>query len=87
MPLGRPVVPDEYIQNAMSSRPVSASASRFGKSPSHGTAATVATGSRPVGSPLTTISADSCVPATASGLSRSSKEASTTATSAPESRA
>src|SRR5438477_138420 len=38
MPLGRPVEPDEYIQNAISLRSVSASASSVGKPRSHDSA-------------------------------------------------
>ena len=53
MPFGRPVEPDEYIQNAMSSRCVSAGTSAGTDPASHGAAGCVATGPA-AASPLVT---------------------------------
>ena len=56
MPFGRPVDPDEYIQNAMSSRWVSAGGSRPAGRASHSSADCVATGPDAVAAPFTTTS-------------------------------
>ncbi len=53
MPFGRPVEPDEYIQNAMSSRWVSAGGSRPVGRASHSSADWVATGPDAVAAPFT----------------------------------
>ena len=86
MPFGRPVDPEEYIQNAMSSRCVSAGAiCDSGPREPFGCAACVGTGPGAAASPLTTTSVRSRVPSQATALKRSTKAASQMATVAPES--
>ena len=68
MPFGRPVDPDEYIQNAMSSRWVSAGGSRPVGRASHSSADWVATGPDAVAAPFTTTTVFSCVCATGLGI-------------------
>ena len=57
MPLGRPVEPDEYIQNAMSLRWVSASMNSSGKPASQDSAINAVWTAWPEAAPLTTIAA------------------------------
>ncbi|MGY4381694.1 hypothetical protein ACVWZ3_009333 [Bradyrhizobium sp. i1.3.6] len=85
MPLGRPVEPEEYIQNAISSRWVSASASSAGNCASQPGAAIAAGAAWARASPLTTISVRRQVAAQASASKRVANSASATATAAPES--
>src|SRR6185436_12997579 len=85
MPLGRPVEPDEYIQNAISLRWVPASGKSAVKPPSQASAAIVfGTACSPV-EPLTTISVRSGVSLHAPALKRGQNSASATATAAPAS--
>ncbi len=85
MPLGRPVEPEEYIQNAMSLRPVSASASSLEKPFSHVSAAIASGAAVSPAVPLTTISVVSGVSLQACALKRDANSASATATLAPAS--
>jgi hypothetical protein len=85
MPLGLPVEPDEYIQNAIPSRCVSAGARVDGNAGSHDVALSVSTGEAPPCSPFTTISVFRAVLAQATTLNLSAQSASATATVAPES--
>src|SRR5258708_743077 len=83
MPLGRPVEPDEYIQNAISLRCVSASASSLAKPSSHGSAAIAFGAACTPTAPFTTISVRSAVSLQASASKREQNPASATATDAP----
>jgi hypothetical protein len=97
MPFGRPVEPEEYIQNAMSLRCVSAQASRSEKDASQASAfLTLTPRSFPLGSPLTPRSFPLGSPLTTMSVfngelppqaisKRSQNSASTTAVCAPES--
>ncbi len=85
MPLGRPVEPEEYIQNAISLRCVGASASSAENCESQCAAAIAFGAAWFLTSPLTTISARSSVSLQASALKRGLNSASATATVAPES--
>ena len=85
MPLGRPVEPDEYIQNAMSSRWVSASGRSVENPCSHCCAMKVFGTACSPAAPLTTIRVCSGVSLQASALNREVNSASATATAAPAS--
>ena len=82
MPLGRPVEPDEYIQNAMSSGPVSAGGSSCG-SPS--TNADSAITSEPASEPFTMTTRSTFVPRSTPSLKLDESDASHTASGASES--
>src|SRR5436309_13550758 len=83
MPLGLPVEPDEYIQNAISLRSVSASASSAGKVCSHASAAMTSGAACCFAAPLTTISVRNGVSLQATASKRELNSASATATDAP----
>ena len=82
MPLGRPVDPDEYIQNAMSSGPVSATSNSSG-SPS--TNADSAITSEPASVPFTMTTRSTFVPCSTPSLKLGVSDASHTASGASES--
>ena len=82
MPLGRPVEPDEYIQNAMSSGPVSAGASSSG-SPSTNPDSGITFEAALV--PFTMTTRSTFVPCSASALKLDASDASHTASGASES--
>src|ERR1700730_14747423 len=83
MPSGRPVEHDEYIQNAISLRWVSASASSAARPFNHESAASVFGAALLPTAPLTTINVHSAVSLQASASKREQNSASTTATVAP----
>ena len=73
IPFGLPVEPEEYIQNAMSSRCVSAGASLPGARASHSALDSMRTGPGAAASPFVTTTAPSFVSRQASPLKRSTK--------------
>ena len=82
MPLGRPVEPDEYIQNAMSSGPVSAQASSSG-SPSTNADSGIAP--EAASEPFTMTTRSTFVPCSAFASKLDASDASQTASVASES--
>ena len=85
MPLGRPVEPEEYIQNAISSRWVSASASSAAKPFSHGVSRKRLRRSVVADRAVDDDQGASAVSLQASASKREQNSASATATVAPES--